>query len=60
MTDRYALFGNPLGHTKSPRIHNTFAAQTGQELTYEALAAPADGFRAALDVDCILYGGLVI
>jgi shikimate dehydrogenase len=49
MTDRYALFGNPLGHTKSPRIHNAFAAQTGQDLRYEAIEAPIGGFRAAVD-----------
>jgi shikimate dehydrogenase len=49
MTDRYALFGNPLGHSKSPRIHNTFAAQTGEDLSYELIEAPIDGFRAAVD-----------
>ena len=49
MTDRYALFGNPLGHTKSPRIHNAFAAHTGQDVRYEAIEAPVDGFRAAVD-----------
>lgn len=49
MTDRYALFGNPLSHTKSPLIHGTFARQTGQELTYEAIEAPAGGFATAVD-----------
>lgn len=49
MTDRYALFGLPLGHTKSPLIHAEFARQTGQDLTYEAIEAPADGFGAAVD-----------
>lgn len=49
MTDRYALFGNPLGHTKSPRIHNAFAAQTGQDVRYEAIEAPVGGFREAVD-----------
>ena len=44
MSDRYAVFGNPIAHTLSPRIHAAFAAQTGQALTYEALLAPLDGF----------------
>jgi shikimate dehydrogenase len=49
MTDRYALFGLPLGHTKSPLIHAEFARQTGQDLKYEAIEAPAGGFGAAVD-----------
>ncbi len=46
--DRYAVFGNPVAHSRSPAIHAQFAAQTGQRLTYEKLQAPLDGFGAAL------------
>jgi len=49
MTDRYAVIGNPIGHSKSPAIHTAFAAATGQDMRYEALEAPVGGFAAAVD-----------
>ena len=48
MSDRYAVFGNPISHSQSPRIHALFAAQTAQTMSYEALLAPIDGFAAAI------------
>lgn len=48
MSDRYAVIGNPIAHSKSPEIHAAFAAQTGQALTYERLLAPLDGFAATV------------
>lgn len=48
MTDHYAVFGNPIAHSKSPAIHAAFARQTRQAMDYTALLAPLEGFREAV------------
>lgn len=48
MTSHYAVFGNPVAHSRSPLIHAEFARQTGQDLDYRAILAPLDGFAAAI------------
>ena len=49
MTKKYAVIGNPIGHTKSPFIHKTFAEQTGCDLTYVAIEGVLGEFRKAVD-----------
>ena len=49
MTDKYAVIGNPIAHSKSPLIHRMFAQQTGQDISYEAIEAPLDGFAATIE-----------
>jgi len=49
MTDKYAVIGNPIAHSKSPLIHTLFAEQTGQDISYEKVEAPLDGFAATVE-----------
>lgn len=48
MSDKYCVIGNPIGHSRSPAIHAAFAAQTGQDIVYERVLAPLDGFAATV------------
>ena len=48
MSDRYAVIGNPVAHSRSPAIHALFARATGQDIEYGRLLAPLDGFAAAV------------
>jgi shikimate dehydrogenase len=48
MTDRYAVIGNPIEHSKSPLIHQAFARQTQQKIEYSRILAPLDGFAETI------------
>src|SRR5688572_5119282 len=48
MTDKYAVTGNPVAHSKSPQIHAAFARETKQDLVYAALFAPEDAFETVV------------
>ncbi len=56
MTDRYAVFGHPIAHSKSPQIHAAFARQSGQDMHYEAILAPLDDFAGSI-AEFIAAGG---
>ena len=42
--DRYAVVGNPVAHSLSPQIHGSFAEQTQQQMSYEAIELAVDNF----------------
>jgi shikimate dehydrogenase len=46
---QYVLFGHPVAHSLSPRIHAAFAKQSGVAMAYTTIDVAADGFADALN-----------
>ena len=55
--DKYAVFGNPIEHSKSPAIHTQFATSLGEQIDYRAILAPIDGFKKSVS-NFFAQGGL--
>lgn len=47
--DKYAVFGFPIQHSKSPQIHRLFAEQTHQQIEYTAQEVNAENFNVAAE-----------
>ena len=45
----FVVFGNPIKHSKSPRIHQLFAEQTAIPHPYDRFCAPLEGFKQTVD-----------
>ena len=43
--DKYGVVGHPIAHSRSPEIHERFARQTRQRMTYERIEVPLDAFE---------------
>lgn len=47
-TEKFAVIGHPIEHSKSPLIHQAFASQFDKSISYEKLLSPLDGFCETL------------
>jgi len=47
--DKYAVFGHPISHSKSPAIHQQFAKQFGLEISYEAIDVAEGEFEKSVN-----------
>ena len=53
--DQYTVIGNPIKHSKSPMIHQAFARQTNQDITYTRTLGHTEHF--AKDVRTFIAAG---
>jgi len=49
LTDRYAVVGNPIAHSKSPQIHRLFAEQLNDDISYDKELIELGNFDAWVD-----------
>ena len=56
MKYRFAVFGDPVAHSKSPTIHLRFAEETGLDVCYEKVRVSEDDFARAV-TDFFATGG---
>lgn len=48
MTDKFAVFGNPIAQSKSPEIHQQFAGQFNLQINYTRILSTEDQFAREL------------
>lgn len=49
MIEKYAVIGNPIGHTKSPLIQGMFAESIGKKIEYTAILGELGQFASTID-----------
>ena len=56
-TPTFAVIGNPVKHSRSPRIHSLFGEQLGIDLQYQRIESPIDQFAQTVET-FFAQGGL--
>ena len=46
---KFAVIGNPIDHSLSPKIHELFAEELGQDITYEAIKVEKEVFETRVN-----------
>ena len=57
MTRHFIVIGNPISHSKSPQIHQTFATQADIEIRYQRQYCPDDQASFIAVVEAFFHGG---
>lgn len=57
MTQHFIVIGNPIAHSKSPEIHQVFAAQAGIDVHYQRQYCPDDVASFTAVIEAFFHGG---
>ena len=48
--DAYGVVGNPINHSKSPKIHHLFAEQLGHQISYSKIESSLEDFTQTIEL----------
>lgn len=57
MTQHFIVIGNPIAHSKSPKIHTLFAAQAGIDISYQRQYCPDNDASFTAVAEAFFCGG---